>query len=139
MTLAPQRTGDVLYEKRDHIAFITLNRPERANALTAAMGETVRAIWEDVRDDPYVRCAVVSATGDKYFSTGADVDIVAANGRVASGMGPLSEEVRWSPYQNRVWKPVVCAVNGMVVGGGLHFVVDSDIIIASENATFLDT
>src|SRR4051794_8838832 len=121
MTLTDVLTGDVLYEKRDHIAFVTLNRPERGNALTAAMGETIKAVWEDVRDDPYVRCAVVSAAGDKHFSTGADVDIVASNGRVASGLGPMSEEVRWSPYQNRVWKPVVCAVNGMAVGGGLHF------------------
>jgi len=47
--------------------------------------------------------------------------------------------VHWSPYQNRVMKPVICAVNGLVVGGGFHLVVDSDIILASENAAFTDT
>jgi enoyl-CoA hydratase/carnithine racemase len=51
---------------------------------------------------------------------------------------PLAEAVGWSPHQNRVWKPVICAVNGLCVGGGLHFVVDADIVLASENAAFMD-
>jgi len=58
---------------------------------------------------------------------------------VKAGKGPLSEEVHWSPRQNRVWKPVICAVNGVVASAGLHFVVDSDIVVASKTATFLDT
>lgn len=135
----PQLSQDVLYEKRDHIAFITLNRPERGNSLTQEMAPSIKAIWEDVRDDPYVRCALITAAGDRHFSTGGDVDSVAETGTVASSDGPMTEEVRWSPRQNRVWKPVVCAVNGMAVGGGLHFVVDSDIIVAADHATFLDT
>ena len=48
------------------------------------------------------------------------------------------EQLVWSPYQNRVWKPVICAVNGLCVGGGHHFVVDADIVIASRNAAFTD-
>ena len=52
---------------------------------------------------------------------------------------PLDEVLRISPYQNKVWKPVICAVNGLVAGGGLHFVVDSDIVVASESAAFMDT
>jgi E-phenylitaconyl-CoA hydratase len=52
---------------------------------------------------------------------------------------PLRDAVHWSPHQNRVWKPVICAVNGLVNGAGLHFVVDSDIIVASENAVFMDS
>jgi hypothetical protein len=75
---------------------------------------------------------VVTATGDRFFSTGADVGAVAARGGVAAGKGPLYEEVHWSPRQNRVWKPTVTAVNGMVAGAGLHFVVDADIIVAAE-------
>jgi E-phenylitaconyl-CoA hydratase len=130
---------DLLYEKRDHIAFITINRPDKGNSLNAAMGRAARAIWADVRDDSWVRCAVVSAAGEKFFSTGADVEAVADAGSVSAGDGPLTEEVRWSSYQNRVWKPVVAAVNGMALGAGLHWIVDADIIVASENATFLDT
>jgi enoyl-CoA hydratase/carnithine racemase len=52
---------------------------------------------------------------------------------------PVADSVHWSPYQNRVWKPVLCAVNGLCVGGGLHFVVDSDIVIAARSAQFMDT
>lgn len=130
---------DILYEKREHIAYITLNRPDRANALTSEMEGYIRAVWDEVRDDPWIRCAIVTAAGDRHFSTGADVRNVAKAGRVSSGDGPMSDEVHWSPRQNRVWKPVVVAVNGLVNGGGLHLVVDSDIIVAAESAAFMDT
>lgn len=130
---------DILYERDGHIARITLNRPSRGNALTADMQSRIRAIWDEVREDPEIRCAIVTAAGERHFSTGADVGNVASSGRVTAGDGPMSDEVFWSPRQNRVWKPVICAVNGLVNGGGLHLVVDSDIIVASENATFMDT
>ena len=129
----------LLYEKRDHIAYITINRPERANTLHSSMVEPFKAIWAEIRDDPWIRCTVITAAGERHFSTGADVGAVASRGGVAAGRGPLSEEVHWSPRQNRVWKPTVTAVNGMVAGAGFHFVVDADIIVAAEHAVFLDT
>jgi enoyl-CoA hydratase/carnithine racemase len=68
---------------------------------------------------------------------GADLaDLPQTDGE--QGAGTL-QSIRWSPLQNQVWKPVICAVNGMAVGGGLHFVADSDIVIAAEHATFFDT
>lgn len=127
------------YERRDHIAFITLDRPDRGNALHSSQVEPMKAIWAEVRDDPWIRCAIVTATGDRHFCTGADVGAVAARGGVKAGKGPLSEEVHWSPRQNRVWKPVICAVNGTVASAGLHFVVDSDIVVSVNTAKFLDT
>lgn len=129
----------LVYERRDHVAYITLDRPDRGNALHASMIEPIKAIWAEVRDDPWVRCAVVTASGERHFCTGADVGAVASRGKVKAGKGPLSEEVHWSPRQNRVWKPVICAVNGVAASAGLHFVVDSDIVVASKTATFLDT
>lgn len=134
-----QPFDDVLYEKRDHVAYITLNRPDRGNALTTEMESRMRAIWDEVRDDPWIRCAIVTASGERHFSTGADVGKVAAKGKVSSGDGPVTDEVFWSPRQNRVWKPVIAAVNGLVNGAGLHMVVDADIIVAAENAAFMDT
>ena len=134
-----QPFDDLRYERDGHIARITVNRPERGNALTGAMHARARAIWDDVRDDPEIRVAIVTATGERHFSTGADVDAVAASGRVSSGDGPMTDEVFWSPRQNRVWKPVVTAVNGLVNGAGLHFVVDADIVVASTRAAFMDT
>jgi enoyl-CoA hydratase/carnithine racemase len=103
------------------------------------MIEPFKAIWAEIRDDPWIRATVVTGTGERHFCTGADVGAVASRGGVSAGKGPMSDEVHWSPRQNRVWKPTVTAVNGMAAGGGLHFVVDADIIVAAEHATFLDT
>jgi E-phenylitaconyl-CoA hydratase len=128
------------YERRDHIAFITLRRPERGNSLTPAMHAVARAIWSEVRDDDDIRVAVFSAEGERHFCTGFDVSEADAEDRDDAFVNrPLSESVFWSPYQNRVLKPVICAVNGLCVGGGLHFVVDSDIVVASKSAAFMDT
>lgn len=127
------------YEKRAGVATITLDRPERGNALTPAMQPVVRAIWCDVRDDPAVRVAVVTASGEKHFCTGFDVGSDEAGDASVFADRPLAEAVHWSPHGHQVWKPVLCAVNGLCVGGGLHFVVDADIVLASENAAFLDT
>ena len=130
----------IVYERRDHIAFIRIDRPERGNALAPGMQRIFRAIWSEVRDDPWIRVAIVGSTGERHFCTGFDV--AEAEGEEAEEVfanRPLSEAVFWSPHQNRVWKPVICTVNGLCVGGGLHFVVDSDIVIASENAAFTDT
>ena len=131
----------IRYERRDDgIAIITLDRPERGNSLAPAMQPVMRAIWRDVRDDPALRVAILTAAGERHFCTGFDV--AEAGGEEADQIfdnRPLAEAVHWSPHQNRVWKPVICAVAGLCVGGGLHFVVDSDIVIASENAAFMDT
>ena len=129
----------LIYEKRDHVAYITLNRPERGNALHGSMKEPMIAIWDEVRDDPWIRCAIVTAAGDRHFCTGADVGAVEARGGVSAGKGPLKQEVHWSPRHNDVWTPVICAVNGTVASAGLHFVVDADIVVASKTAKFIDT
>ena len=137
--LAQPQEG-VLYERRDGIAFVTIDRPDRGNSLTPAMQWVMKAIWEDVRENEAVRVAIVTGTGERHFSTGFDVSEA-----VGEGAGdvfanrPLEDAVFWSPRQNRVFKPVLCAVNGLCVGGGLHFVVDSDIVLASSNAAFMDT
>ncbi len=130
----------VLYERReDGIAVITLNRPDRGNSLAPPMQALFHAIWAEVRDDPALRVAIVTAAGERHFCTGFDV--AEAGGEDAEAVfnnRPLAEAVHWSSHQNRVWKPVICAVQGLCVGGGLHFVVDADIVVASRNAKFLD-
>ncbi len=130
---------DIRYETQGGVATITLDRPERGNALTPSMQGRMREIWGEVREDPEIRVAIVSAAGERHFCTGFDV-AEAEGGEAESVFNnrPLADAVHWSPRQNRVWKPVICAVNGLCVGGGLHFVVDSDIVLASENAAFMD-
>jgi enoyl-CoA hydratase/carnithine racemase len=130
----------IVYERRDDgIAVIRLDRPDRGNSLLPAMQPVMRAIWSEVRDDDAIRVAIVCASGERHFCTGFDVAEAESEdaGDVFSNR-PLAESVHWSPHQNRVWKPVLCAVNGLCVGGGLHFVVDSDLVLASENAAFMD-
>ncbi|MEO3856356.1 enoyl-CoA hydratase/isomerase family protein [Acrocarpospora sp. B8E8] len=131
--------ADLLFDVADGIARITLNRPARGNSLTVAMFPQFRAVWEEVRMNAEIRCVIITGAGGRHFCTGVDVDSVAETGRVAMGSGNISDELHFTSRQNRVWKPVICAVNGLVAGGGLHFVVDSDIVVAVEHAEFLDT
>lgn len=130
----------ITYEIRDQIAYVTLNRPERGNSLAPQMAPMFRAIWSDIRDNPEVRVAILTAVGDRHFCTGADVGgFEEEEAEEVLINRPIEQAVHWSPYQNGVMKPVICAVNGLVVGGGFHLVVDSDIVLASENAAFTDT
>jgi enoyl-CoA hydratase/carnithine racemase len=130
----------LIYEKSaEGIAVITLNRPERGNALSPEMRAQVRAIWEDVRASAEVRAVIVTGAGDRHFCTGADMVRTAEDGKLAAENGPLDEQVFWTARQNRVWKPVIAAVNGTVAGAGLHFVVDADVVVARKGVQFLDT
>jgi len=130
---------EVVYTKADGVATIRLNRPAVGNALSRRMRPAFAEIWADVRADDAVRAVVVTGTGDRHFCTGADVTEVAETGTTTSSAESVREAVVWSPLQNDVWKPVVCAVNGVVAGGGLHFVADADIVVAAETAAFMDT
>jgi (E)-benzylidenesuccinyl-CoA hydratase len=129
----------MLFERVGHVAVITLNRPHIGNALSRAMNALIREYWEEIRSNGDIRCTVITGAGDRHFCTGADVENVAATGKVAGGYGRITEEVKWSSRQNDIWKPTVCAVNGTVAGAGLHFVVDSDVVVATETAQFVDT
>ena len=135
------RFETLLYEKSDGVATLTLNRPERFNAFNVPMALELRRFWEAVGADPDVVCVIVTGAGDKAFCTGADIAEVAGSDTEARANETLDE----SPFghltaiHNRCWKPVITALNGMVVGGGFHFVADSDLVIAAEHATFFDT
>ena len=130
----------VVFDVTDGVATITLARPERGNALTPSMQPILRRIWCEVRDEPSIHVAVLRAEGERHFCTGFDVAEAESDDADDVFVDlPLAESVFWSPLQNRVTKPVICAVNGLCVGGGLHFVVDADIVLASENAAFMDS
>ena len=129
---------DVRYEKIDHVAVITLDRPDHANSLSfQVMREDLPAAWQAVKDDPEVRAVVFTASGDRFFCTGVDLRDPEMQQPRSGGGGQT--ELRVTARQNDVWKPVVTAVNGHCVGGGLMFVGDSDVVIASEKARFSNT
>ncbi len=131
----------LLYEVQDGVATLTLNRPDRYNAFNLTMARELRRAWDEIKADPDVVCVILTGAGDKALCTGMDVADVASG--EAQGKTPdAREDVPWlhlTAIHNRCWKPVITAVNGMVVGGGLHFIADSDLIVCSENATFFDT
>ena len=99
------------------------------NALSPTMGALMAEYWQEIRSNPDIRCTIITGAGDRFFCTGADLQAVSASGKVSGGFGRITEEVRWSSRQNDIWKPTVCAVNGMAVGGGLHFVVPGKFLL----------
>lgn len=124
------------YAVEDGIATICLDRPDRHNAINQQMHLELPQVWEAFNRDPEAVVAIVTGAGPKAFCTGADV---AALPQLDRGNAPTHEAIRWTGLQNRIWKPVICAVNGLTVGGGLHFIADADIVLASEAARFCDT
>jgi enoyl-CoA hydratase/carnithine racemase len=128
----------VIYEKRDRVATITLNRPQRLNAFDSVMRAELPQVWRDVAADPEVWVAIVTAAGERAFCTGVDVREAAQGGVFEESSNVTEASMEVTAIQAKVWKPVITAVNGICAGGGLHFVADSDIVICSENATFFD-
>ncbi len=130
------------YTVSDGVAVISLNRPQQRNAVNSVMSRELPQVWQHFNQDKSAVVAILTGAGDKALCKGADLaDLPEKDGEVddqGRKFGTLAS-IKWTSLQNRIWKPVICAVNGMVVGGGLHFVADSDIVIAADSATFFDT
>src|SRR4051794_25490979 len=129
----------VLYEKRDRIAYVTLNRPEAKNAIDPETHDLLWQTWEDFARDDAVDVAILTGTGDS-FCAGADLKSfipawLEASPRkvrdnVRTGIGGLTRGL------HRIYKPTIAAVNGWALAGGLETALACDIRIASENAVF---
>lgn len=134
--------NSVLIERDEHIAIVTLNRPQRHNAFDFPMISRLEQLWRELAEDDQVRCVIVTGAGDRAFCSGMDLGSVAADEKSAAAATELSLDqspvLRLTALQNTCWKPVITAVNGLVCGGGLHFIADSDLVIADEHATFFD-
>jgi len=124
----------IVVERAEHVLTVTLNRPAQRNAFDWAMRRELAQLWTETRRDDDVRCVVVTGAGDG-FCAGADVGML-SDAREAAGFG-LDDEIALVPGR-QLMVPVVCAVNGVCAGGGLHFVADADIAIASDQAWFTD-
>jgi len=122
-----------------HVGWLVFDRPDRGNAMDAAMLAELEAAWRELDDDPDVRVIVNTGNGSA-FQTGLDVAQLAADPDALREQSRRTKraELRLTAWHNEVWKPVVAAVNGVCAGGGLHFVADADIVLASTDATFLD-
>ena len=134
----PESDNDILFDKSEGIATITLNRPHRLNALTFRMWqEQLPELWQRAEKDPAVRVVIFTGVGNRAFCSGVDVKELSE--RSQAGEETASDQaILISARQNNMTKPVIAAVNGTCAGGGLMFVADSDIAIAAEHATFFN-
>lgn len=128
----------LLFELDGAVATLTLNRPAEGNAMTPEMLVALEESWAKLEEDARIRVAIITGAGERHFCTGASVS------KLEMGQGTLHNKPnaavnRFSPRMVKFSKPVICAVNGLANGGGLHFVADSDIVIASKKAAFMDT
>ncbi|HLZ68449.1 MAG TPA: enoyl-CoA hydratase-related protein [Dehalococcoidia bacterium] len=120
---------------RDRVAYLTLNRPEAMNAMDPEMYKALSDAWIEVRDNPEIWCALITGAGDRAFTAGADLKKTI----------PRQPEM-WEFWQTQadqilnrgleVWKPVIAAVNGYCLAGGMTLLFATDIRIAAEHATF---
>ena len=129
----------LIVERRGPVGWLIFNRPDAGNAADAVMFRELEAAWAQLDRDPAVRVIVNTGAG-RSFQTGLDVVQLSRDPaalREQSGRTRRAE-LRMTAWHNNVHKPVIAAVNGVCAGGGLHFVADADIVIASSNATLLD-
>jgi enoyl-CoA hydratase/carnithine racemase len=123
----------------DHVATITLNRPDALNSWNDQMATEITWAWQTIRDDDDVHAVVLQANGERAFSTGADV---------RGGTTWFFSSNIWNTFDpgltlapksyHRCWKPVVAAVHGISAGGAQYFLNEADIIVAADNAEFFD-
>lgn len=119
----------------DGIAVVTINRPERLNAMDPDHYRDLSAAWMQIRDDDGINVAIVTGAGERSFTTGADLKSVIGK--------PLALSDLWLTQRDallnrglEVWKPVIAAINGYCLGGGMTLMLATDIRIAATHATF---
>jgi enoyl-CoA hydratase/carnithine racemase len=125
------------FNRTDRVATITLNRPDRLNAFNRTMCDEMQAVWRIVKLDEGTNAVVLRAAGAKAFSAGLDVK--SDYGQPDNVWNHEDPGELLSPKWQKMWKPVVCAVQGICTAGALYFVNEADVVICSQDATFFDS
>jgi E-phenylitaconyl-CoA hydratase len=124
------------YEVREGVAIVTLNRPEAMNSIDPETRAELRDAWQRVAQDDAVRCVVLTGAGEKAFCTGSDLKKTMppkeSPAQLTFGQAQSNHLLAGMEFD----KPIICAVNGYAMGGGMELALACDIRIASENAQF---
>ncbi|WP_409427183.1 enoyl-CoA hydratase/isomerase family protein [Mycobacterium sp. SMC-11] len=125
------------FDRTARVATITLNRPDRLNAFDRTMCEEMAAAWRIVKLDTEVNAVVLRAAGDRAFSAG--LDIKSSYGQPDNVWNHEDPGELLSPKWQKMFKPVICAVQGMCTAGAFYFINEADVVICSDEATFFDS
>lgn len=131
----------IIMDVKDHIATITINRPEAMNSFTLQMMQEFETAWRHIAETEEIYCSVLRAAPGKAFSTGVDVKAISQPGQDVIHPDVWTAEDpgdKLGPKSNGCWKPMVCAVHGMAAGGAFYWMNEADILICSDDATFFD-
>lgn len=123
---------------QDHVATLTLNRPEAMNSIDPEMREQLHAAWKRIKEDDDIRVVILTGAGEKAFCTGSDLK------KTMPPKESFAELTFGRAYSDHLLtgldtdKPLICAVNGYAMGGGMELALACDIRVASDNAVFAD-
>ena len=131
----------VVYEVKDKVAYITINRPEAMNAIDPETSAELVKAWTDFRDNPAAWVAILTGAGEKAFSAGADLKKMIP---LLSRMSSIEQREQEDKYPGlggitrglNIWKPIIAAINGFCLAGGLEMALGCDLRIAADHATF---
>ena len=124
---------NVLYEVKDGILYLTLNRPEARNALSPEMWRDITAAVQAARVDDSIRVVIVTHTGDKALASGADIRELHERYYMLQMLGTATEALQALENLN---KPTICAINGFALGGGCELALSCDIRVATKRSKF---
>jgi len=126
---------NILIEKKNSIAYVTVNRPKVLNALNMATMEDLRRAFHDIKQDSAIRVVIMSGSGEKAFIAGADIGELAKNDAVAAKEYTHRGQSVLNLIEN-LGKPVIACINGFALGGGCEIAMACTMRLASENAKF---
>ncbi|WP_299957362.1 enoyl-CoA hydratase-related protein [uncultured Roseobacter sp.] len=125
----------VIFDIHDHVARVTINRPDRMNAIDTVTQQRLCDIWDEVEATPNIRCVVLTGAGERAFCAGADLKDDTGKSGVAYWES-ISREFSGLALRRTMKTPVIARVNGLALGGGLEMVLGCDIVIAADTARF---
>lgn len=129
-------SDEIIFERHGHVATIRLNRPDKLNAMTVAMDHTMNELTYQINNDNDIRCVILTGNGERAFCAGSDITDLDGYGTNFEYRNRFDARKDYARAVHLIRKPVVAAVFGYVIGGGLEMACASDIRLATPDAQF---